>query len=359
MPGISGGSMALILGIYEDLIKTIKNFGKKGTPWGFIIPLIFGMILSFALFSQVIHYLLGHSLYRVFLYSLFIGMILAAVFVLINHIKSWRPYYIFFIILGSSVTFFLAGVKPTIEKDYFNVHVPVELNNIEKGKKIKNYDKKNGLLLNISKKTLSTMFVKGVVGPETKVFDSKLNINGEVKDFITKVNTSRVNLKIIMFGMIAISAMLLPGISGSFVLVILGVYTLVISALTDFTVGLKNLVIDYDALFFLTNLGAGIVIGAILFSRVCAHLLKKFHCQTISLLIGFMVGAIRAVWPFWSYEYYINPLNLSKAVELQVVDPIWPGLFSSIFLFATLFAIVGFLLVFILESGNKLRKAVH
>jgi putative membrane protein len=77
--------------------------------------------------------------------------------------------------------------------------------------------------------------------------------------------------------------------------------------------------------------------------------LKHYHDGTIAVLIGFMVGALGSVWPFWSYRYTFLPLKLGKGPQLYVVERVMPGLSSDIFLYSLCFAAAGFCLVFLLE----------
>jgi putative membrane protein len=120
--------------------------------------------------------------------------------------------------------------------------------------------------------------------------------------------------------------MLLPGLSGSYLLSILGVYPLVIGAVADFSHALKGLSFDAEAFRVLFSLGLGILCGMAVFSRVVAYALKHYHDATLGLLIGFMLGALRAVWPYWSYAYELLPLKLDKGVQivpLQAEAPDW------------------------------------
>ena len=107
VPGISGGTMALILGFYEDFIFSIKSLGSreafsifslqfkrfnKAVSWDFLLGLLTGVVLSFALFSQLIQTLLGDPPSRSYLYATFIGMILASVMICYSRIKNWNRY---------------------------------------------------------------------------------------------------------------------------------------------------------------------------------------------------------------------------------------------------------------------------
>ena len=87
---------------------------------------------------------------------------------------------------------------------------------------------------------------------------------------------------------------------------------------------------------------------------------RRYHSTTIALLIGFMIGALRAVWPFWSYRYITIPTQLAKGAQLQAVEPILPDIASPLFFLALACGLGGFLLVFLLEkSENKGANTEH
>ena len=141
-------------------------------------------------------------------------------------------------------------------------------------------------------------------------------------------------------GMAAISAMLLPGISG-ILLNVLGMYAPALGALADLSSGLIKGVIDRDAFFLLLSLGLGILAGAALFSHAIFWLLKHRHLFTLSLLTGFMLGALRSVWPFWKMGWRINPLSPDKGLELVLLKPELPDFFTVDFFISALFLLGG------------------
>ena len=156
-------------------------------------------------------------------------------------------------------------------------------------------------------------------------------------------------------GMAAISAMLLPGISGSYILNILGLYAPAIAALADFLAALKRGNLDTDAAWFLLSLATGILLGAALFSHVISWLLRRYHSLAISLLCGFMLGALPSVWPFWETAWRINPLRLTKGLDLVPLHPTLPPL-SLDSLLALAFLAAGFSLVLGIELLANNRK---
>ena len=243
IPGISGGTVAFIMGFYPDLIKSIKSLNKhaigllltfqfkefgKSIAWKFLLILMAGMGIAFVTLSKLIHFLLQHSLYKIYLYSFFLGLVLASTIFCAKQIKTWRLTHYLMTFSGILIAYFLTG---------------------------------NALQAQL-------------------------------------ILTEGFNWWIVFCGMIAISAMLLPGISGSYLLSILGVYPVVIASINTFLSDLKEGLFNKDAFMLLLSLFSGIVIGAILFSRVVAWLFTHYREMTIALLTGFMLGALRSVWPF-------------------------------------------------------------
>ncbi|MFQ5729374.1 MAG: DUF368 domain-containing protein [Waddliaceae bacterium] len=361
VPGISGGSMALILGIYEDLIFAVKSLGSKevfsllalkfktfskAVSWDFILGLLIGIFLSLATLSQTIQFILGHEVYRIYLYALFNGLILASVFVCRKQIKQWKGRYLWAAAFGAVATFLVTGTgtEPVYDGPQFDVWISSEKINLVEGKVIGNYDPGTKRVLNISESTLAAMLAKGYVQQDAEVFNREMNVTGRVGDFVKPQAAGRISFWLIACGAIGVCAMLLPGVSGSYLLTILGVYPLVIGAIADFVHGL-----ELDAFVILMNVGVGIIFGALLFSRGIAWLLRHYHATTLTMLIGFMIGALRTVWPFWSYEYLLDPLKLEKGPQLHLLEPYIPSLFMPVLWISVLVAIGGFVLVYALE----------
>lgn len=372
VPGISGGTMALILGIYEDLIFSIRSLGtkpafslfrlrfqefSKGVSWDFIIGLLIGVCCSFYLLSQIIQKALSDPVQHGYLYSLFLGM-LAASSVICAIRLQWKPGYIALFCLGSIATFLLTGPAeaPKSQDVVYHVRIPIQNLGAAGSLPLMNYDPEGQWLLGISKTNLAALLAKGDISHETEVYEQKTKTIGIASDFVTSSRPPIFNPWLIFCGAIGISAMMLPGISGSYLLNVLGAYSLVISSLADFLNGG-----DLDAFIVLFNVGIGIIIGALLFSKVVAYLFKRYHDQTLVLLVGFMTGSFLTVWPFYSYEYYLNPLKLSKGAELVLLKPYFPSL-SNPELFPYLAtSLLGFLGVIVLEriSNKKKRVAEH
>ncbi len=250
VPGVSGGTMAFILGIYRELIGAIKSFNlsllkllwglrlreaRQQIPWRFLIPLLTGLALAFISLANVIDWVLTH--YPVPLYALFMGLILASIVAITSHVR-WRPPLVIALAAGTIGAFGIVGLVPLSMP-----HDPL------------------------------TLFLSG---------------------------------------MAAISAMLLPGISGSFILLILGQYTFFISAVTSF---------DLPALL---PLAAGMLTGLVFFARVLSWLLLHYYQLMIALLVGFMLGSLRRIWPF--KETVSTMLNRhGQVVPLQQINTLPPA----------------------------------
>jgi putative membrane protein len=156
---------------------------------------------------------------------------------------------------------------------------------------------------------------------------------------------------IFLSGAIAICAMILPGISGSFILVLLGMYRFILQAVSDFNIPV--------ILVFL--LGAGISI--ILFSNFLSWLFKKYHDLTIGLLAGFMVGSLNKVWP---WKQVVETFTDRHGVVRPLIEEnVLPGTYEvvsnkpSLLAGALVLALIGFVLIFVIEgfTGNKKEKA--
>jgi putative membrane protein len=229
IPGVSGGTIAFITGIYDklvhsitlfnkDLLKAVLNFDigtvKKHVPWGFLIPLGSGIAMALISTSRLVHYLLNH--HAIYTWSVFTGLILASVVFLSKEIQ-WKKFEnLIIFLIGTLGAYFLVGMIP-------------------------------------------------VQTPESYLF-------------------------IFFSGCVAISAMILPGISGSFILLLLGKYAYITGALRNPFVG-ENFTI---LIFFALGCGVGILA----FSRLLDFLLLKYQQAIFSLLTGFILGALRKIWPW-------------------------------------------------------------
>ncbi len=157
---------------------------------------------------------------------------------------------------------------------------------------------------------------------------------------VSPASTTEATWFVFVSGVLAICAMILPGISGSFILLLLGKYQFILGAVSDLRIGIL--------LVFL----AGAVIGLISFSNVLSWLLKKYRYPTIGLLAGFMIGSLNKIWP---WKVTLQTFIDSKGLEQPLVEKnVLPDVSAhSGFMPAVLLMVAGFLLIFVLNRISK------
>jgi putative membrane protein len=279
VPGVSGGTMAFILGIYPQLINAIKSFDSEWLKmvlslnvkgifnrphFGFLIPLGIGAVVALLFFTRIISLPTLIRTQPEIIYGLFFGLVLGSIVLLFRHL----------------------GVVLLLRKSLF-------------------------LLFGI----LFGGFVVTLV-PAT---------------------TPDGSWFIFLCGAIAISAMILPGISGSFILLMMKKYATIFNAIGHF---------DFSIIlpFIL-----GIVTGVVLFSRVLSYLLKCFYQQTILFITGILIASLYVIWPFQSrlYEVVRDKERLVSSV------PYVPEVFNNQILYSLIMMFVGLLAVIVLESISE------
>ena len=278
VPGVSGGTIAFISGIYEELIESInkinlgalkvwKNEGLKSF-WNhingtFFVFLFAGIIISIASLAKVVTYFL--EVHPVLIWSFFFGLIVASVWLIGKTIKKWTLGAILMLLVGTLIAFYISSIE--------------------------------------------------------------------------SVATVDAKWYIFLSGAIAICAMILPGISGSFILVLMGSYHLVLEAV-------KTRDLAVIALF-----AAGCLIGLLTFARLLKYLFNHFKEITIALLTGFMIGSLYKVWP-WKIKVGDAPLVIhSNGKEDWMMTNVLPANFdgNALLLPAIGCAVGGMLLILILE----------
>lgn len=372
VPGVSGGTMALVCGIYEKLIHAINALGsldalsifwfdtkrfQKNVPWKLILSLAIGIALSFAIFSHCIHALLNNPTGRVNLYAFFLGMVIASMIICLKKITQWRARLYCGLVVGGALAFVIAGYekKTLVDGQLYHVVLPVKYH-YQGSKDLGNYIQEEGVLTNIDDATLAVMWEKGFVEPDTIVISAENSLRHKVSEIVEKQEHSKLDPWLVFCGALAAAAMLLPGISGSFLLIILGVYPVVLSALADFVKGLAVLSWDSDPFFILVNLGLGVLSGLILFSKVVDWLLMKNHDLTMSVLIGFMIGSMRAIWPYWHFSWELDPARLNRGPQLVPIEVYNPFAWDAQYLSSLLFLFAGFSLVLFLRLLSQNAK---
>ena len=284
VPGVSGGTMAFILGIYEELLEAIRSFDLtflkrffslqfreafQHLSWPFLCALFLGIMTAIFSLARILGWLLENK--PVLIWSFFFGLILASTLVVSRHLKKWTPGLLVWLALGTVGTYFLVGMVP-----------------------------------------LST--------PSAPWF-------------------------LFLSGAVAICAMILPGISGSFILVLLGKYEFVLAAV-------KNL--DFLTLFVVS---AGALFGLVTFVRILNLLLKRYREITITLLTGLMLGSLRKVWPWKKTISVITGTKEQPEVLSQA--NVLPAQWNVDVTMALCLMVFGFLVVFLMNhwASHKNQNA--
>lgn len=280
VPGVSGGTIAFITGIYEELINSIKSINAttlrmllglkikaflEAINFWFLFTLLAGIGTALVALSSVISHAL--ETYPVLVWSFFFGLILASTWFVARKITAVNAMVILFFLIGGGIAY------------YITVAVPVETPN-----------------------AYWFVFISGVV---------------------------------------AICAMILPGISGSFILLLMGKYHFILDALRRMDI--------VTLLVFI----AGCTIGITSFARVISWLFSRYHNATLALLTGFMLGSLNKVWP-WK-QVTSTRIN-SKGEEVPFLDKsVWPADFDGDpqVLWAILLCAGGFLLIWLFELMSK------
>ncbi|WP_320169880.1 DUF368 domain-containing protein [Maridesulfovibrio sp.] len=277
IPGVSGGTMAFITGIYDNLIDSIRSFNgtffKKlftlditgaiaEAHLKFLLPLLFGILAAMVSVANVIHHLLGTHPVQV--WSLFFGLIAASILVVGRRAGRFSVKKLVAGIAGAVFSFILVGLIP-------------------------------------------------VTTPDALWF-------------------------VFLCACISICAMILPGISGAFILLLLGKYEYITGALRNPTVA-ENAAV-------LIAFVCGCAVGISMFSRVLHYFLEKHHAITVSVLTGFMAGAMRKIWPWKEVLDSVVIRGKTHVLsEVNVLPPAFDGEFAS----AVLLMLAGFAAVIILE----------
>jgi putative membrane protein len=303
IPGVSGGTIALVLGIYERLILSISlidvklikiiftkelwtkffsglvrdeqptddDISKRVQGLHFISFLVFGILLAVVVMSGLIKY--ARAEHPTVTRAFFFGLVLVSIYVPLRRVRKFRPLQAFTLVAFSVLTYVVLGL--------------------------------------------------GAVPHEPQLW------------------------YVFICGAIAISAMILPGLSGAFLLLMLGLYDYILNAVHN----LKQL--DTSGLIPILVLIAGILVGIIVFSRFLNYLLAKHHDTTMASLVGLMLGSLRVLWPFKEQsldavrdEFMANRLPM-------VASEVDPNLLPSIIAFVVA---TGIVIVFI-RIGEKMQTS--
>ncbi|UCF86073.1 MAG: DUF368 domain-containing protein [Desulfobacteraceae bacterium] len=281
VPGVSGGTMAFILGIYEELIDAIRSFDLKSfeflvtlkfrplldrISWRFLLAVGIGIFTAIFTLARLLSWLLHNS--PVFIWSFFMGLILASVVSVSRRVEKWRILTWLCLVGGTLGAYFLVGLVP--------------------------------------------------------------------------VSTPNAPWFLFLCGAVAICAMILPGISGAYILVLLGKYQYVLDA------------VNHRDVFVLALVSAGACVGIVAFSRILGWLLRNYHDLMVAILTGLMLGSLRKVWPWKETVDSVVDVNGRAVPVLQ--SNILPGQWNGEVLVALSLMLVGLLAVLFLDRlGNRNR----
>ncbi|MCA9394278.1 MAG: DUF368 domain-containing protein [Candidatus Omnitrophica bacterium] len=278
IPGISGGTIAFLLGIYQPFIQSIRSINSQfvkhllgfrigdalhTVAWKFLALLFAGMLLAILSLSHLLSWLI--ETHPTIIFSFFFGLILATGPIIARIVDKWTPAKVLVFLASGVATFFLVGMVP--------------------------------------------------------------------------INTPDASWFILLCGAVAISAMILPGISGSFVLLILGKYHFILESVNqrDFvTIGVFVI---------------GITVGILTFVRVLSWLFNKFHDMTLCVLTGFVLGSLNKIWP-WKETIRTMPGRHGELIPIEQVNH-WPEIYNLYFFIALMAMILGFTLAIIFNRCHK------
>ncbi|WP_299063583.1 DUF368 domain-containing protein [uncultured Polaribacter sp.] len=282
VPGVSGGTIAFISGIYEELLgsisnvnlglfKTLKKEGLKAA-WtqlngSFLAALFIGIFISIVSLAKAIKYLLENE--PILLWSFFFGLVLASIIYIAKQITKWNAISFIVLILGAFLAYYITTLNPLVSES----------------------------------SSLPFLFLAGAI---------------------------------------AICAMILPGISGAFILVLLGAYKPILTAVNDRD--LKTIAV----------VGLGAIVGLLSFSKVLKWLFANYKNYTLAALTGFIIGSLNKIWPWKeTLTWRTNSHGVKVPFNQQSVSPFsFDG--DAQLTMAIVLAIVGFLIILGME-----KLAVH
>lgn len=256
IPGVSGGTMAVVFGVYERIIDLIANLRKK---WKQELPFICvfgaGAVLGILGFGKVMKWVLAN--YPTEANAFFIGIILGSIPMLVK--LAFRP--------GENA--------PKLGKRFNNWYVGLE----------------NILPMLITFAIMVPMALAGDSGEAKEAAKAEAALLETVQGF-NLGNT----LLYILYGAIAVSTMIIPGISGSFVMLLLGFYTTIISAVADLN------------FWILLPFALGCLLGVIFVTKLIKWILNRFATPAYSAILGFVLGSILCIFPGWDAMLHVMPI---------------------------------------------------
>lgn len=286
VPGVSGGTIAFITGIYDQLLesvaalnsqlfKKIISFDIKGAlsmvHLRFLIPLAIGILSAMLLLARLMHYLLNE--HKIHTWAAFFGLISASIVIVYRHQENPKaPINIVMLIIGSIIGYIMVSLIPVSTPDEYWF-----------------------------------FYLCGIIG---------------------------------------ITAMILPGLSGSFLLLILGKYE-------QMTAAIKNPFI-MDNFILMLIFFAGTITGLLSFTKILNWFMKNYRCETMAFLSGLLIGSIKKVWP-WKEVLETTMIRGKERIlrEANILPPSMDG--ETIFALALI--VVGFLAVLLVEYYSEGKKS--
>lgn len=291
VPGVSGGTIAFISGIYEELVASIDNLSlsffkvwrKEGikAAWrsingSFLLALFTGIAISIISLAKLIKWLLVNE--TILLWSFFFGLVLASIIYIGKQIKQWNVGMIMALVLASIVSYYITILEPFASPDS--------------------------------------------------------------------------HLYLLFCGFLAIIAMILPGISGAFILLLLGAYQTAIMTVDDLVQSIVtgNFTLFKEAFLRFGMLGLGAIIGLKTFSKVLNWMFKHYKNMTLAILTGFMIGSLNKIWP-WKHTMSWRTNSHGEEVPFME-ESISPFNFDgdNKLVFAIILIVIGFLTIALLEK---------
>ena len=283
VPGVSGGTIAFISGIYEELLDSINAFNfslftilkEQGFKevWqkingSFLVSLVLGIFISVLSLAKSLSWLLENK--PILLWSFFFGLVLASIWFVGKQIDKWKIQTLISLLIGVVIAYFITQLQP-------------------------------------------------VIGANPSPY------------------------YIVLSGALAISAMILPGISGSFILVLLGVYHIVLTA------------VHQRDLYIIALFGTGAIVGLLSFSRILKYVFVHYRNITLAALTGFIIGALGKIWPWKEVVETVMIGEKEWTLKEHNISPFqYQG--DNFLLWAIVLATLGFLLILVLEKWGNQKK---
>lgn len=380
IPGVSGGTIALILGIYRKLVSALNDLhlkwvkplfsyirSRKYTDFehlktrlgtlhlDFLIPLGIGIFFALACGSLVIPELLTN--YPVIIRSFFFGLILFSLWIPLRMVPTWthkKTYTLLVSVLFAfSIGFIISNpshkmVRPLYWTETVSQGTSLATilaknssalpahrvfwHNKNNGFRSRIKDENQGLLKKLKRSTFSTP-------SESVDYKSSLKAKNKPYEKLTVPAGTPVNIPqlphwyLFFCGSIAISAMILPGISGSYILLILGAYFLVLNSIKGTLLSVHSGLDVLDQILPVLTFGLGAIIGLLLFVRILRYALDTFPVFTAGILVGLMAGCLRGLWPFRKITQSSTFNTLPNSLHVGILYSIIAAGFGGIIIF--------------------------